>query len=130
MQEVQEQLEDVGYNTDVDMQVKKSVNRGPEDVEMGSEEIRKKLSHDQKPASDVAVQRFESNLREQGIRDAATHRKAESIKKVSQRTFNGRQAEVWSVDGGVILQSDRFIGNKMPKYLYSGKRGVGKTDRR
>lgn len=27
-------------------------------------------------------------------------------------------------------EGDRFIGNKMPKHLYSGKRGSGKTDRR
>lgn len=27
-------------------------------------------------------------------------------------------------------EADRFIGNKMPKHLYSGKRGTGKTDRR
>lgn len=27
-------------------------------------------------------------------------------------------------------EGDRFIGNKMPKHLFSGKRGSGKTDRR
>lgn len=27
-------------------------------------------------------------------------------------------------------EGDRFIGNKMPKHLFSGKRGTGKTDRR
>lgn len=27
-------------------------------------------------------------------------------------------------------EADRFIGNKMPKHLFSGKRGGGKTDRR
>ena len=27
-------------------------------------------------------------------------------------------------------EADRFIGTKKPKHLYSGKRGVGKTDRR
>lgn len=27
-------------------------------------------------------------------------------------------------------EGDRFIGNKMPKHLFSGKRGIGKTDRR
>lgn len=27
-------------------------------------------------------------------------------------------------------EADRFIGNKMPKHLFSGKRGTGKTDRR
>jgi len=27
-------------------------------------------------------------------------------------------------------EADRFIGTKMPKHLFSGKRGTGKTDRR
>lgn len=27
-------------------------------------------------------------------------------------------------------EADRFIDNKMPKHLFSGKRGSGKTDRR
>lgn len=31
---------------------------------------------------------------------------------------------------GLKGEADRFIGTKMPKHLYSGKRGVGKTDRR
>eukprot|EP01054_Gregarina_sp_Poly1_P006231 Gregarina_sp_Poly_1__6230@NODE_32_length_19284_cov_132_623615_g29_i0_p3_GENE_NODE_32_length_19284_cov_132_623615_g29_i0NODE_32_length_19284_cov_132_623615_g29_i0_p3_ORF_typecomplete_len731_score118_62NOG1_N/PF17835_1/1_5e65NOG1/PF06858_14/3_9e26FeoB_N/PF02421_18/2_1e22NOGCT/PF08155_11/3_3e22MMR_HSR1/PF01926_23/3_9e17Ras/PF00071_22/1_9e07RsgA_GTPase/PF03193_16/0_00048RsgA_GTPase/PF03193_16/28AIG1/PF04548_16/6_8e06SRPRB/PF09439_10/1_1e05Arf/PF00025_21/1_7e05MnmE_helical/PF12631_7/4_6e05PduVEutP/PF len=29
-----------------------------------------------------------------------------------------------------IHEADRFIGTKMPKHLFSGKRGLGKTDRR
>ncbi|KAL3287778.1 hypothetical protein HHI36_002240 [Cryptolaemus montrouzieri] len=31
---------------------------------------------------------------------------------------------------GLKGEADRFIGTKMPKHLYSGKRGSGKTDRR
>lgn len=31
---------------------------------------------------------------------------------------------------GLKGEADRFIGTKMPKHLYSGKRGTGKTDRR
>lgn len=27
-------------------------------------------------------------------------------------------------------EGDHFIGDKMPKHLFSGKRGTGKTDRR
>lgn len=35
--------------------------------------------------------------------------------------------------GGKMMmkgEGDRFIGTKMPKHLFSGKRGTGKTDRR
>ncbi|XP_028043020.1 nucleolar GTP-binding protein 1 [Bombyx mandarina] len=31
---------------------------------------------------------------------------------------------------GLKGEADRFIGTKMPKHLFAGKRGVGKTDRR
>jgi len=31
---------------------------------------------------------------------------------------------------GLKGEGDRFIGNKMPKHLFSGKRGIGKTSRR
>lgn len=31
---------------------------------------------------------------------------------------------------GLKGEADRFIGNKMPKHLFTGKRGIGKTDRR
>lgn len=31
---------------------------------------------------------------------------------------------------GLKGEADRFIGNKKPKHLFAGKRGIGKTDRR
>jgi nucleolar GTP-binding protein len=31
---------------------------------------------------------------------------------------------------GLKGEADRFIGTKMPKHLFTGKRGIGKTDRR
>jgi nucleolar GTP-binding protein len=31
---------------------------------------------------------------------------------------------------GLKGEADRFIGTKMPKHLFAGKRGIGKTDRR
>jgi nucleolar GTP-binding protein len=31
---------------------------------------------------------------------------------------------------GLKGEADRFIGTKMPKHLYAGKRGIGKSDRR
>jgi len=37
-------------------------------------------------------------------------------KKIAKKGFKG--------------EGDRFIGTKMPKHLFSGKRGIGKTSRR
>ncbi|KAK8797388.1 hypothetical protein WA158_004596 [Blastocystis sp. Blastoise] len=109
VEELREQLEDVGLETEgitKNIPVKRSYT--DESIDRDPEELKKKLSHDQKPASDLA-----------GIRDDATHKKVKAKLHLAQRTFDGKQAE-----------SDRFIGTKMPKYLYSGKRGIGKTDRR
>jgi len=57
-----------------------------------------------------------------GIKNLAIRKKAQIMakrdiaKKVTSRGLKG--------------EADRFIGTKMPKHLYSGKRGNGKTDRR
>lgn len=57
-----------------------------------------------------------------GIKDVAIRKKAQIMakrdiaKKVTRMGLKG--------------EADRFIGTKMPKHLYSGKRGTGKTDRR
>jgi len=52
------------------------------------------------------------------IRDTIASKKMlhRSLKKIGKK---GRQGT-----------ADRFIGTKMPKHLFSGKRGIGKTDRR
>jgi len=59
---------------------------------------------------------------EQGVKDKIMKRKLQMLghkniaNKVKRMCLKG--------------EADRFIGNKMPKHLYSGKRGTGKTDRR
>lgn len=59
---------------------------------------------------------------ESGVRDSMMAAKATKIaeqaitKKVKKRGLKG--------------EADRFIGTKMPKHLFSGKRGIGKTQRR
>lgn len=59
---------------------------------------------------------------EMGVKDVVMKSKLKNIahkaisKKVGKKGLKG--------------EADRFIGTKMPKHLFSGKRGVGKTDRR
>ncbi|XP_018331683.1 nucleolar GTP-binding protein 1 [Agrilus planipennis] len=59
---------------------------------------------------------------EQGVKDVIMKKKLSKIahkaiaKKVKKKGLKG--------------EADRFIGTKMPKHLFSGKRGVGKTDYR
>nr|CAD7257489.1 unnamed protein product [Timema shepardi] len=59
---------------------------------------------------------------EMGVKDVAMKSKLQNIahkalkKKIARKGMKG--------------EGDRFIGTKMPKHLFSGKRGIGKTDRR
>lgn len=56
-----------------------------------------------------------------GLRNAEQVSKAVKLRNLSQRERN-RLAKAG--------ESDRHIGVKMPKFLYTGKRGLGKTNRR
>uniref|UniRef100_A0A0K8TRI1 Nucleolar GTP-binding protein 1 n=1 Tax=Tabanus bromius TaxID=304241 RepID=A0A0K8TRI1_TABBR len=59
---------------------------------------------------------------QQGVKNVAMKKKVQLMardaiaKKVKKLCLKG--------------EADRFIGNKMPKHLFAGKRGVGKADRR
>ncbi|XP_050296288.1 nucleolar GTP-binding protein 1 [Anthonomus grandis grandis] len=59
---------------------------------------------------------------EQGIKDLAMKKK---LDKIAHRAIAKKVGRM-----GLKGEADRFIGNKMPKHLFTGKRGVGKTDRR
>ncbi|XP_041986754.1 nucleolar GTP-binding protein 1 [Aricia agestis] len=58
----------------------------------------------------------------QGVKDVAMQRKA---KKMAHVAISKKTKKM-----GLKGEADRFIGTKMPKHLFAGKRGVGKTDRR
>ncbi|XP_054266710.1 nucleolar GTP-binding protein 1 [Macrosteles quadrilineatus] len=57
-----------------------------------------------------------------GVKDPAVRSK---LKKVAHKAISKKVGKK-----GLKGEADRFIGNKMPKHLYSGKRKLGKTDRR
>lgn len=57
-----------------------------------------------------------------GIKDTAMKSK---LKNIAHKALKKKIAKK-----GMKGEADRFIGTKMPKHLFSGKRGVGKTDRR
>lgn len=47
------------------------------------------------------------------------------LDKIAHRAISKKVARL-----GLKGEADRFIGTKMPKHLFAGKRGTGKTDRR
>ncbi|XP_026316431.1 nucleolar GTP-binding protein 1 [Hyposmocoma kahamanoa] len=58
----------------------------------------------------------------QGVKDVAMRKKAKNLAHVAIAKKTKKM--------GLKGEADRFIGTKMPKHLFAGKRGVGKTDRR
>lgn len=59
---------------------------------------------------------------EMGVRDPEMQTK---LKNIAHKALKKKVAKK-----GLKGEADRFIGTKMPRHLFSGKRGVGKTDRR
>ncbi|XP_019868481.2 nucleolar GTP-binding protein 1 [Aethina tumida] len=59
---------------------------------------------------------------ELGVKDVIMKKK---LAKLAHRAISKKVAKM-----GLKGEADRFIGTKMPKHLFAGKRGVGKTDRR
>lgn len=47
------------------------------------------------------------------------------LKKVAHKAIAKKVGKA-----GLKGEADRFIGTKKPQHLFSGKRGMGKTDRR
>ncbi|VVC97331.1 unnamed protein product [Leptidea sinapis] len=58
----------------------------------------------------------------QGVKDVAMQKRAKHMAHVAISKKTKKM--------GLKGEADRFIGTKMPKHLFAGKRGVGKTDRR
>ncbi|CAL7937284.1 unnamed protein product [Xylocopa violacea] len=59
---------------------------------------------------------------EMGVKDVTMKSK---LKNIAHKALRKKIAKK-----GLKGEGDRFIGTKMPKHLFSGKRGIGKTDRR
>lgn len=59
---------------------------------------------------------------EQGVKDVAMKKK---LAKIAHRAISKKVKKM-----GLKGEADRFIGTKMPRHLFSGKRGIGKTDHR
>ncbi|CAH1403819.1 unnamed protein product [Nezara viridula] len=86
----------------------RSLSRGVKRMRIDSEGRAKSMS---RPPRDVS-----------GVKDQQTRQK---LKKIAHKAISKKVGKK-----GLKGEADRFIGNKMPKHLFSGKRGIGKTGRR
>uniref|UniRef100_H2ZGF1 Nucleolar GTP-binding protein 1 n=1 Tax=Ciona savignyi TaxID=51511 RepID=H2ZGF1_CIOSA len=89
---------------------------------------RKTLKRKRDVSMDTSVARSTSRARSQsrprdesGLRDVAMVKKARKLAKLSQRGM---------IQLGKAGESDRHIPTEKPKHLNTGKRGIGKTQRR
>jgi len=103
---------------DVDMQdVWRNPKRARSDAISNKEQaagLDPKKSQDKNPHKGRGVDRVNLGLAKEKDKKKALKGKLRTDKKLKQTRKKG--------------EADRFIGNKMPKHLYSGKRGIGKTD--
>ena len=96
-------------------------NGGDEDMDaMDADGEDKPRTHSSKSRS-VSVARRTSKSKGAGLKDETEVMRAQKMADKAQRKMNKRAK---------TGEADRVINTKMPKLLYSGKRGNGKTDRR
>jgi len=74
-----------------------------------------------RPSSIARARSQSKNRSESGLRDVAMVNKAKKMAKMSQRKM---------IRKGKAGESDRHIPTLKPKHLFTGKRGIGSTDRR
>jgi nucleolar GTP-binding protein len=88
-----------------------SLSRGGDGMDVDGEEGARSRSKSHAPR--------DKTPHESGFRDKRQKLEAKKLMKKSAKLMNRR---------GMQGVADRFIGTKMPKHLFSGKRGIGKTD--
>lgn len=114
--EMETHLESLGHDLST-LKAKKAAKLAERYEETGADVI-----YDEPTEADKKRQpAYKTDRREDGIADGSLRTKAERMHKMERRERNrmARQGE-----------SDRHIGITMPKHLFSGKRGMGKTERR
>ncbi|ODQ68169.1 P-loop containing nucleoside triphosphate hydrolase protein [Nadsonia fulvescens var. elongata DSM 6958] len=117
MSEMENHLADIGLDsTSISKRARSNV-RGSSDLS-GQDTIMRGTSQAREKS---VVPVLQPNRRDDGVASTTMRSKANRMAKVTQRARNreARQGE-----------ADRHQGVSMPKHLFSGKRGIGKTDSR
>nr|CAD7397290.1 unnamed protein product [Timema poppensis] len=71
------------------------------------------------------VTKLRTEMEKLGVDMADTEDMKSKLQNIAHKALKKKIARK-----GMKGEGDRFIGTKMPKHLFSGKRGIGKTDRR
>ncbi|KOC59347.1 putative nucleolar GTP-binding protein 1 [Habropoda laboriosa] len=117
--QLKEQMEELGVDMEDSENAHFTKTRGR--ARSLSQPARKRMRMDS-----VSQSRARSSSRpardDMGVKDDAMKTK---LKNIAHKALKKKIARK-----GLKGEADRFIGTKMPRHLFSGKRGVGKTDRR
>lgn len=127
---LRKEMENLGVNMSGTEEAHFTKTKGPSRALGPSSAKRLRLSEDGASAEGgnalVAKSRNRSVSRtprnELGVKDVAMRKKLAGI---AHRAIAKKVGKM-----GLKGEGDRFIGTKKPKHLFSGKRGIGKTDRR
>ena len=103
--------------------IKESKKDDSEDDEEEGEDEAMDVEEDYKPTK---KRKFESE--EQKL-EAKRREELENARKVTVQRMKNKIQKTWNRQARVN-DADRQIPSKLPKHLNSGKRGIGKTDRR
>ena len=125
LSEMEDKLDQLGHDTRQISARARSVSRGRSSAvrSVGNDDAMD-MDTPQTPLEALRAKsrlRSQSNRRETGITSMTARSKAERLAKLGQVKMNrmARQGE-----------ADRHIPASMPKHLFAGKRGIGKTSRR
>ncbi|RKF59046.1 Nucleolar GTP-binding protein 1 [Erysiphe neolycopersici] len=122
--DMENQLDSLGFDTTDIVSRARSKSRGRSVIRKPAENIDLMEVDDPNYEAKMRAKsraRSQSNRRDDGVTNEIARSKAERAQKLSQRKMNrmARQGE-----------ADRHVGAVMPKHLFSGKRGMGKTSSR
>mmetsp|Transcript_857 Transcript_857/g.3119 ORF Transcript_857/g.3119 Transcript_857/m.3119 type:complete len:656 (+) Transcript_857:87-2054(+) len=119
VQRMEEQLAELGYDPSLAVERARSVSRGRKRTRSEAPDAMEEDDRSRSPSRSRS--RALSTPRDVGLKDEAQRAKVTKIARKAQKPMNKKAR---------IGEADRTIPTKMPKHLFSGKRGNGKTDRR
>lgn len=118
-EEMEQHMYSLGHDTTALKEI--TGKTGKSKKELSGVDILKKNQSERKERSGRRTPANQPDRRTGGLADGALRHHTEKMAKMERRERN-RQARQG--------ESDRHIGTSMPKHLFSGKRGIGETQRR
>ena len=92
-------------------------------------DIKRKKAGDMMDEDEENEEKMRSRIREASRSRSKGHKREMSVEEIKGSKVINKLSKVWRTRDKKG-ETDRFVGNKMPKHLFSGKMSNGKRDRR